>query len=233
MQFHPIRWFRMFLGLPGDTVEQLLAIGLKKDGPLVAIGQPGETEATLGAHRMYVPDEEWQSVVRDYLGKSAGVVLQPALTDGVIWEIRRTFETVPKAKVLLSLVNYQDRPQAYEGLWLLLHEEFGVDLPRDVPFLGWPSFVYFDANAAPYLQALVYKPVCLWPLVGNAVDVKTTLTPYLSSLASGEPCKPAPVVPSSRTAVFASILLSISLLFLIPLGLRALAVVIFQGISGK
>lgn len=227
-QFHPIRWFRMFLGLPADTVEELLAIGVEKSGPLVAIGQPGETVATSGAHRMYVPDDAWQSVVREYLAKSAGVILQPASTDGVVWEIRRTFESVPRSKVLLSLVNYQNRPQEYERFWLLLREEFGIELPRDVPFLRQPSFVYFDAQAVPYLQPVIENPVYLWPLSGNAVDIKRTLRAYLSTLESSVAREPARVRRSSPGQVIASLVLSILMVLLIAFGLKELSMFVYS-----
>jgi hypothetical protein len=120
--FYPVRWFRWFLGCPAETVEETLAKGVDHVGPLVAIGQPGERYITSGADQTYVSDDRWQDVVQSYLGRSFGVILQPSLTDGVLWEIEQTCRSVPRHRVLFSLVNFQGRPNAYEDLWLLLRD---------------------------------------------------------------------------------------------------------------
>ena len=124
---------------------------------------------------MYVSDERWQGVVLSYLKDAAGVILQPSLTDGVLWEIDRTIETTPREHILLSMVNYQGRPDAYERLRLYLLERHGVALPRTIPYIDRPCFVHFGPDGSSRLAPVVYYPTVLWPLLGNAINIKATL----------------------------------------------------------
>jgi hypothetical protein len=219
--FHPARWFRTFLGLPADTVEELLAIGLRGVGPLIAVGEPHERQVTSGADRMYVSDDRWQQVVLEYLKASAGVILQPSLTDGVLWEIEQTFLRVSRERVLLSFVNYQDRPNDYEWLWLLLSEKYNVRLPRSVPHLDRPCFVFFAADGTAQVQPVVYYAAPWWPLLGTAVDIRATLGRYLSGLAGGAPTKPAPPNRLGFIGIVMSLLL-LGIVTMIPLSLSGL-----------
>src|SRR4030095_1474141 len=53
LQLSPARLCLLALGRSGDTAEEHLARALRKVGPLVAIGRPGERLSTAGAVRLY------------------------------------------------------------------------------------------------------------------------------------------------------------------------------------
>ena len=112
---NPLRILRVLIGRSVDTAEEQLGLYLRKRGPFVAIGQPGERFASPGAWRMYVTNEEWQGVVEEHLAQSQVIVLQPASTAGVWWEVERVLKSVPLPKVLLCLVNFYKRQNDYES----------------------------------------------------------------------------------------------------------------------
>ncbi len=111
----------MFLNTENYSAEELLSTAFRACGPFVAIGRPGEILATSGADRMYVPDNEWQQVVRHYLAKSQAAILQPSQDRRVRHgRSSRVFARVPRTRVLLSMLNFKDRPNLYEEFrsWL-------------------------------------------------------------------------------------------------------------------
>jgi hypothetical protein len=229
--FYPVRWFRWFLGCPVETVEETLALGVSRVGPLVAIGQPGERYVTSGADRMYVSDDRWQEVVQSYVGRSFGVILQPSLTDGVLWEIEQTCRSVPLHRVLISLVNFQERPNAYEDLWLLLREKYQMSLPLTAPHFDRPCFAYFTASGGARLQPVVYHPTRWWPLLGNAINITATLEPYLRGL-SGDP-EPAPTA-ATRFGFFEIVLslaITAALTWLVAVGLPYIVWVLYMNLK--
>ena len=99
--------------------EQRLEKILKKVGPLVAIGRPGEELAELGAARMYVSDADWQTVVEDFLKRAGLVVLQAGQSPGLKWEINKAVASVAPAQVLLflpfRLVGRKRREKMYQA----------------------------------------------------------------------------------------------------------------------
>ena len=221
--FHPARWFRAFLGLPADTVEEVLAIGTSKHGPLVAIGRPGERQVTSGADRMYVTDDSWQSVVSKYVTESAGIIIQPSMTEGVLWEIERVFQDVERRKILLSMVNFENRPDEYERFWLLMRDKYGVELLRSLPYGDRPCFIHFAAGNIARLQPVIYHPVPLWPLTGNAVDIRSTLAPYLRGLSEKDTDDTIPPEPPSVVAKIVSVVVLASVVAGFTWGIPALA----------
>ncbi len=179
---HPTKLVKMFLNAETYSAEELLASGFRRCGPFVAIGRPGEFLATSGADRMYVPDAEWQKVVQDYLATSQAVILQPANTDGVQWEIEQVFARVPREAILLSMLNFKDRPNLYEEFRSWIAHEHGIHLAVDLPFQDTPSFVYFEANEEPRYQPVCYRSPLAWSFVGNAVDTQSTFHTFIQGL---------------------------------------------------
>jgi hypothetical protein len=179
---HPIKLLKMFFNRETHSVEETLSAAFRRCGPLIAIGRPGEVLATSGADRMYVPDGDWQKVVSDYLEVSQAVVLQPANTDGVRWEIETVFARLPRHRLLLSMLNFKGRPNFYEGFrdWLL--REHGIRLSLSLPFQDTPSFVYFEPDGTVRYQPVCYRTPLLWTFVGNAVDTDRTLRAFIQGL---------------------------------------------------
>jgi hypothetical protein len=171
---------------------------------------------------MYVSDETWQDVVNSYLGQSTGVILQPSLTDGVLWEIDQVFRRVRRNRVLLSMVNFQEQPEEYERLWLLIRQKHDISLPRTVPYIDRPSFVFFASSGQPVLQPVVYKPTPLWPLTGNAIDIVPTLGHYLQGLNGTTDPVAVPVSPVRFFGALLSLVVTIALVLFVSVGLPKL-----------
>jgi hypothetical protein len=183
---HPVKLLKLFLNVETYSAEELLAKAFRPCGPFVAIGRPGEFLPTSGADRMYVPDEEWQQVVLDYLKASQAVVLQPARSEGVRWEMEKVFSLVLRHKILLSMLNFKNRPNRYEELRYWMQKEYGVRLPVALPFLDTLACIYFEADGTARTQAICYRSPLLWSFTGNAVYMRKTFDAFISGL-HGEP----------------------------------------------
>ncbi len=191
---HPTKILKTFLNAETFTAEELLASGFRRCGPFVAIGRPGERLATSGPDLMYVPDADWQKVVLDYLEISQAVVLQPAKTDGVQWEIEQVFARVPRHRVLLSMLNFKDRPNLYEEFRAWIAREHGIHLAIALPFQETPSLVYFEVDGSPRCQPVCYFSPVGWTFLGNAVDNEKTFYTFIQGL-DGEP-REEPCIPN-------------------------------------
>ena len=84
----PRRPFLEMLRLRGsDPFEEALAWELAPHGPVVAVGRPGRSLATLGAARDHLPDDQWREGVSDRMADAAAIVVVIAATDGLAWEV--------------------------------------------------------------------------------------------------------------------------------------------------
>lgn len=214
---HPTRLVRMFFDLAVDTSEEVLARFFSHIGPVIAIGQPGEGLPTPGAARMYLPDDQWQSAVEEELQNAQIVLVQPGATDGVRWELEQIRQKCEPCRVLLCLAGYWKRPDDYENLILLIRRTMQVNLPRAVPYLDRPAFVYFDPGWVPVFQPMSYKCPVWWPLTGNAPDLDYTLQPFLQGVHGGErePSRPALWAKGFKTTVGYACAITIALVVVI------------------
>jgi hypothetical protein len=139
--------FDAFRTIVGLTVEQRLARLLRRIGPFVAIGRPGEELPELGAARMYVSDNDWQQVVGDFLEKTQLVVLQVAESPGLIWEMEAVGRRMEAERVLLFLPfdprrdwRKKRRHEAYQVMRKLAESALPTELPESI---GDSCFLYF------------------------------------------------------------------------------------------
>lgn len=72
------------------THEELIVQEMKRKGPVVAIGRPGERLPEGGAHRMYVDNHEWQHTVQALTKAARTIIVRLTDSEGIRWE----FETV-------------------------------------------------------------------------------------------------------------------------------------------
>lgn len=97
-----------FLGSPWTLLiaprfEELLSVAVVSEGPMLAIGRPGEPLPELGASRTYWPDTGWQDAVANTAHRVARVVVVAGLTAGISWELERlrSWDMLRKTLVLL------------------------------------------------------------------------------------------------------------------------------------
>ena len=179
---HPVKIAKLFFNAERHSVEELLSAGFRERGPMVAIGRPGEILESPGADRMYVADDKWQEVVLEYLESSQAIVIQPATTASVHWEIQQVFGRVPRHRILISMLNFKDRPNQYEGFRETVFEVYQRELPLELPFQDTPSLLYFEPDGTLRSQPLCYRSPFLWTFVGNAVDTDRTLHAFMQGL---------------------------------------------------
>jgi hypothetical protein len=80
--------------------EEALCTALRRVGPVIAIGRPGEHLPETGAARLYVGDHDWQKAVRHFLAQAAAVVIVVGTSPGVWWEIDAALESVDRRRLL-------------------------------------------------------------------------------------------------------------------------------------
>jgi hypothetical protein len=134
----------------GRTVEQRLAAILRKVGPVVAIGRPGEDLPEEGAARMYVAECDWRDVVLDLLSRARMVILQVGDTAGLRWEIVTVGQSMRPEQVLLfaAFDRRRDRRVARRAdYYQRIRDAIEGCLPTELPdWIGDASLIYFTAT---------------------------------------------------------------------------------------
>ena len=110
--------------------EQEVGNLMKKVGPMIAIGKPGEHLATLGAARLYVSDDHWKEVVESLIGISTIVILKLGKTEGLHWELTHLFGQ--KIKEVVLLLPESDDPHR-ESIYQYFRERYSNLLPAPIP----------------------------------------------------------------------------------------------------
>jgi len=110
------------------TFEEHLAAALRPIGPLVALGQPEEALAPVGASRFYETNETWKDSVVDLFRKARIVVLIFDISSSVLWETVTALRML-KPRQLLILGVGRDTPREYEALSRMFKETTGRELP--------------------------------------------------------------------------------------------------------
>ena len=150
-----------------DTEEMKVVRALRRFGPVVAIGRPGEPSAPPGALRFYVRDDLWQSRITRIAPACQLVVLATGDSEGLQWEIRHMVDTLPPRKLLLwPHVNVGRRPEDERRRhWERLAAVIGPFFARPLP--SWESvkrarFIVFDDGWAPIcIPSEAFRPSLL------------------------------------------------------------------------
>jgi hypothetical protein len=91
------------LGL--STEEEDLAEAVRPFGDLIAIGRPGERLPLPGAARTYFTNDEWQTQVLERMSQAPLVILRAGESDGLLWECRQAFTTLPPKRVVILVLD--------------------------------------------------------------------------------------------------------------------------------
>lgn len=98
------------------SAEQSLCAALRKAGPVIAIGRPGERLPELGAARLYVDNSNWQKAVCYFFQEAAGVLIVVGASQGVWWEIDTALERVERRKLLFFFPFVEDE-KTRRSIW--------------------------------------------------------------------------------------------------------------------
>ncbi len=136
--------------LPND--EQKVTAQLRKLGPVIAIGRPGEKLPALGAARFYASDDLWHAKVADVVNASQLVFWASGVTEGLRWEISHLIGTLPPEKLVLwahpQLLHLGAAER--EAEWKKFIGALGGVFPKPLPeSLGDARFFCFAADWTP------------------------------------------------------------------------------------
>jgi hypothetical protein len=81
-------FFELFSFRGRDPFEEAVAWELTSYGPVVAVGRPGHTLASLGAAREHLSDATWQTQVAARMGEARAIAVATGETPGLEWELR-------------------------------------------------------------------------------------------------------------------------------------------------
>ena len=175
-------------------------------GPFVAIGKPGEPLPELGAARLYVSDDEWQSKVETLLSKSRLIIMRLGKTPGFWWEFERLMQTIPLQKVIFYVVPGSEHryPKLRDGL-----RDHGIEnVPEALQGARFLSFVDKDAGITPTrLHTRLRRLYFLAGLAALEDMYITALAPVIKQSGAE--------VPKSRFFRSALITVAVALLFLL------------------
>lgn len=83
-----------------EPFEEAVAWQLEAYGPVIAVGRPGRTLASLGAAREHLEDAVWQPQVAQRMSEAAWIVVAIGSTPGLGWELRRVVADGHLAKTI-------------------------------------------------------------------------------------------------------------------------------------
>ena len=126
------------IGFPDE--QSLLADMLNQIGPYIAVKRPGQagTWADVGAYKLPMPCDRWQSQIGDIISKARIVVVEAGETKGIMWELEQVISRVPPRKVLLVV---PDTWSEYSTFLNRTKNMFLVPLPSTLPNT---RFLMFD-----------------------------------------------------------------------------------------
>ena len=79
--------FELFSVRGADPFEESVAWELNSYGPVVAVGRPGRSLASLGAAREHLADETWRDQVANRMEEAGIIAVATGETDGLAWEL--------------------------------------------------------------------------------------------------------------------------------------------------
>jgi hypothetical protein len=117
---------------------------LKRIGPVVTIGKPGDRLAPLGAARLYVADSEWQVKVEALVRSAAAIVICPETSAGTSWEVHEVAHLIDPRRILMVVPNPKLRPLGYARIQALTTQTLRVPLPTDCKAAD--AFIFDEAG---------------------------------------------------------------------------------------
>jgi hypothetical protein len=81
--------FELFRLRGTDPFEEAITWEIAPYGPVVAVGRPGRSLASLGAAREYLPEDRWRDDVAELMHEARAIVMTIGETDGLRWEVER------------------------------------------------------------------------------------------------------------------------------------------------
>ncbi len=146
-----------------STEEEILTELVSAIGPLVAVGQPGDTLPYAGAARVYMGMADWQERVQALLTRSRLVIVRAGDTPGLRWEIQECIRMVSPEKLIFL---FPLSRRKYELFRKESEKHFPCRLPqytgRWIPNISLRAVLFFDSTWTPTLVPLRPSGVGYW-----------------------------------------------------------------------
>lgn len=142
--------------VPGTLASGLLTVHTREEqligalgafGPVIAVGRPGERLPHLGAARLYLPGDDWQTGVLRLMELSQLIVLRLGDGEGLWWEVDQAQATQPPHKLVLLVPG--GRPDLAERLDKHLRKPANVTTD---PTKWTAAVIAFDHDWTPRVQ---------------------------------------------------------------------------------
>ncbi len=78
------RWFDLWSFR--RNADEAMIDEVAQYGPVVALGQPGQTRLPFGAKRYYASHDDWQRIIVETARKAQAIVIAAGVSPGVLWE---------------------------------------------------------------------------------------------------------------------------------------------------
>jgi hypothetical protein len=130
------------------SLEPGLAASLKRIGPFVCAGHPGDRLAPLGAARLYIADKGWEQRIDELVRNAAAIVLCPETSESTRWEVMEVARLVDPRRVLLIVPNPAKRPLGYARIRMLMSQTPLPPLPPPADCKATEAFM-FDEDRRP------------------------------------------------------------------------------------
>jgi hypothetical protein len=166
------------------TYEEQIKSAFERIGQVRAVTGPAEKLAPLGAERVPLPDEEWQSEVTEWIKKAHLILIRASPSPGVVWEVGQVL-SLGRADSTLLLV--PDDGTEYREFVLATRHLFPAALPSwdfdsgDRRYGATIGIVRFDAERTPIIVRLRFSDYSLLPLE-RALRRAISNTPALRAL---------------------------------------------------
>lgn len=79
--------FELFSIRGADPFEECVAWELDSYGPVVSVGRPGGSLASLGAAREHLENDTWHDEIAERMSSAGSIALAPGETAGLAWEL--------------------------------------------------------------------------------------------------------------------------------------------------
>lgn len=113
-------------------LEEVIAQDISFLGPFIAIGQPKDRLAPLGAYRNYYADDEWKDAIKSWLERSRAIVAISGTTPSFGWEIDEVLSEALHGKLVVLFPPTTDAGLA--ARWNFLRQRFeSRGLPQILP----------------------------------------------------------------------------------------------------
>jgi len=177
------------------TKEEHLTQLLARIGPVVAIGRPGESLPRVGARRLYVNDEQWQSTVEELIKSARLVALRTGRSSGLRWELRKCVELLRPEQLLIVVSTKAALNEMLAELGAPAALPFWLGLR---PIAGIRAFVIFREKWKPIVLRVKssrrwYVRSVNWSYIGPRLAF--TLRPVFAQLGAAWP-RPAIGIPN-------------------------------------